>query len=351
MANNINRDLLETDRSGVKVDYRTACPRFSCQNRDTLATGLRHLEEHGYVVISDVLDQDEINTAKNLIWQHLEGLKAPYKIKRGQINTWNQWPGRHEAGIIEDFGAGNSQVQWFLRSISSVKDVFAEIWQTRDLLCSMDGIGLFRPWHLNPNVQQRDILNSTNPWKTVGANWHVDQNPNTKPDRVCVQGILNLLPANETTGGLMVIPDSHRRFHELRSIWKKTGNNSKIPTYHEILQEGYGLLIHAQPGDLLLWDSRTVHCSSPSFVTPTLTLNNNQPPELLRMISYICMTPLALAENPEELIQQRLHAFQYRLTTSHWPHEFHLNGGEISRGENSIQLTDYQMNLILGTDQ
>lgn len=196
---------------------------------------------------------------------------------------------------------------------------------------------------------ERDRENGVNAWKTVGGNWHVDQNPVSKPHRCCVQGIVNLLPANERTGGLMVIPDSHRRFHELLSIWKKTGNNSKIPLYHEILQEGYGLLIHGQPGDLLLWDSRTVHCNSPAFLPPLLP-NPGETIDLLRMISYICMTPVDFAENADELIERRLHAFRFRLTTSHWPHEFQLMGGEISRGENQLELTDYQRNLLLGTD-
>ena len=147
----------------------------------------------------------------------------------------------------------------------------------------------------------------------------------------------------------MVIPDSHRRFHELLSIWKKTGNNAKVPLYHEILQEGYGLLIHGQPGDLLLWDSRTVHCNSPAFLPP-LVPPPGQNGSLLRMISYICMTPIDFAENLDELIERRLHAFRFRLTTSHWPHEFQSMGGEISRGENQLQLTDYQRNLLLGTD-
>lgn len=198
-------------------------------------------------------------------------------------------------------------------------------------------------------IVEGEVKNDINLWKTVGANWHVDQNPVTKPNRVCVQGIVNLLPADETTGGLMVIPDSHNRFHELLSIWKKTGNNSKIPSYHEILKEGYGLLIHAQPGDLLLFDSRTVHCNSPAFVTPP-PLNDGELPSLLRMVSYICMTPLAFAESPQELIERRWHAFRYRLTTSHWPHEFHIMGGEISKSENNIHLTDYQRNLISGSD-
>lgn len=165
----------------------------------------------------------------------------------------------------------------------------------------------------------------------------------TKPNRVCVQGIVNLLAADQHTGGLMLIPRSHLRFHELKSIWKKTGNNGKVPNFHEILRDNYGLLIHAQPGDLLLWDSRTVHCNSPAFDQPTID-------GLLRMVSYVCMTPLSFAENIDELREKRLHAFQNRLTTSHWPHEFQLMGGEVSRSENTIELTDYQRNLILGLD-
>jgi hypothetical protein len=153
---NEDRETMEVDRVGVKIDYRTQAQRFSCQDPETLANGLRHLEEYGYTIISDVLNENEVNTAKNLIWQHLEGLKAPYKIKRGQIHTWNQWPGRHEAGIVEDFGSGNSQAQWFIRSVPTIKDIFAEIWHTRDLLCSMDGCGLFRPWHLNPQIPRKN---------------------------------------------------------------------------------------------------------------------------------------------------------------------------------------------------
>ena len=148
----------------------------------------------------------------------------------------------------------------------------------------------------------------------------------------------------------MVIPRSHNRFHELLSIWRKTGNNSKIPFDHEILQEEYGLLIHARPGDLLLWDSRTIHCNTPSFLTPPRPQHNDDAFGLLRMVSYICMTPLTFAENPDEIINRRLNAFRYRLTSSHWPHEYQTMGGEISRGENTIQLTDYQRNLILGID-
>ena len=143
---------MDVDSVGIRVDYRSGTRRFSCRDEQSLVDGLRHLDEHGYTVIADVLDDEEIDEAKNLIWQHLEGLKSPFKIKRGQVDSWNQWPGRHEAGIVEDFGSGNSQAQWFIRSIPMIKDIFARIWNTRRLLTSMDGFGLFRPWHLNPHI-------------------------------------------------------------------------------------------------------------------------------------------------------------------------------------------------------
>lgn len=145
-------EIDDFDASGVRIVFRQPCQRFSCLDNDQLDQAMKHLEENGFAVISDVLNQDEVDQAKQLIWQYLERLKSPYKIKRNDIRSWNTWPGRHEAGIIEEYGAGNSHVQWFIRSIPSIKDVFARIWKTRNLLCSMDGIGLFRPWHLNPNI-------------------------------------------------------------------------------------------------------------------------------------------------------------------------------------------------------
>ncbi|CAF5139723.1 unnamed protein product, partial [Rotaria sp. Silwood1] len=64
---NKNDELMEVDRVGVKIDYRTKSQRLLCQDPETLADGLRHLAQHGYTIISDVLDETEINTAKKLI--------------------------------------------------------------------------------------------------------------------------------------------------------------------------------------------------------------------------------------------------------------------------------------------
>ena len=73
------------------IDYTTPAPRFSVKNDETLKAGLAYLDEHGYAVISDVLDQDEINENKNLVWKYLENTSNNC-IRRGEPETWsNNW--------------------------------------------------------------------------------------------------------------------------------------------------------------------------------------------------------------------------------------------------------------------
>jgi len=53
------------------INYTTPTPRFSVKNDETLGAGIAYLNEHGYAIISDVIDQDEINVNKNLLWKFL----------------------------------------------------------------------------------------------------------------------------------------------------------------------------------------------------------------------------------------------------------------------------------------
>jgi hypothetical protein len=81
LSNNVSRP----------IDYRTPTPRFSVKNDETLIAGLTYLNEHGYVVISDVIDQDEINVNKNLLWEFLENIPNN-AIRRDDPESWsNEW--------------------------------------------------------------------------------------------------------------------------------------------------------------------------------------------------------------------------------------------------------------------
>jgi ABC-type Fe3+-citrate transport system substrate-binding protein len=80
-----------SDMINNEIDYTRPTPRFSVRNDGTLNDGLAYLNEHGYVVISDIMNQDEININKDLLWKFLENVSNG-TIRRDDPDTWsNQW--------------------------------------------------------------------------------------------------------------------------------------------------------------------------------------------------------------------------------------------------------------------
>jgi hypothetical protein len=80
-----------SDMNSAQIDFTTPTPRFSVTNEDTLNDGIAYLNENGYVVISDIMNQDEINGNKELLWKFLEKV-SNNTIQRGDPETWsNQW--------------------------------------------------------------------------------------------------------------------------------------------------------------------------------------------------------------------------------------------------------------------
>merc|ERR1711920_126315 len=99
-------------------------------------------------------------------------------------------------------------------------------------------------------------------------------------------------------------------------------------------------LVCARAGDLVLWDSRCVHCNTPGMLVecevgapassrdepcgeteegdfPASTVEAD--PELLRVVAYVCMSPSVKA-SPDTL-SQRKHAFLHNVTANHWPND------------------------------
>merc|ERR1711879_414456 len=73
-------------------------------------------------------------------------------------------------------------------------------------------------------------------------------------------------------------------------------------------------LVSCRARDLVLWDSRCVHCNMPAVTTPTSPCD-----ELLRIVVYVCMTPKAWAT--DEVLKMRRQGYEVHLTSSHWPHK------------------------------
>merc|ERR1712115_586650 len=94
-------------------------------------------------------------------------------------------------------------------------------------------------------------------------------------------------------GGLQVIPDSH--LDEAKEAFKLSHMHMRssgdwCPCDDEDLKEK-ALLLLAEPGDLILWDSRTIHGGK----VGTGNCQRNEPIDLARLAVTVAMTPRAWA--------------------------------------------------------
>ena len=297
---------MSEQHSSISIRYERV-PRLQPGSPDSVA----YLKEHGYVVIAKALDLQQTQHALAGLWDYLEGLETG--IDRLDSRTWDDdnWPTAVHGGILPSYGIGHCQAQWFIRDIPGVKKSFAALWGTDDLLVSFDGVSLWRPWSVDPS------------WKTnLGSSWlHIDQHPIGRPGRQCVQGLVNLLPTSESAGGNVIVPGSHRLFTEIPDLYTErlaridpSIDHFRFPKEDPLFLDNEPITCHMEAGDLLLWDSRTVHCSSPG--------SGHEFPsnELVRAISLICMMPRSRSN--EEVISRRKAAIAKKTSTTNWSDRF-----------------------------
>ena len=289
---------------------------------DDSSSWLAHLETQGYVVIREVATSDQVKHARDLLWSFVERNTT---MRRGEPATWTdaafQKIGHVGTGICAGCYAGHSALCWYVRCLPPVKRAFELIWSTDQLLVSFDAMNIFRP---PGSGETADAIRTLSNW------WHVDQG-RLKRGRHAIQGFVSLTDATTATGGLCVMPGSHVYHDELLSY---TAAHDKdylqvpSPDINPLCRNPRFVTCHA--GDLVLWDSRTVHCNTPALING---LAKGSPPaspvqrDLLRAVVYVCMTPASKA-SLEVLTHRRL-AFAARQGTNHWPHEFDSSDGEM----------------------
>mmetsp|Transcript_67298 Transcript_67298/g.156234 ORF Transcript_67298/g.156234 Transcript_67298/m.156234 type:complete len:381 (+) Transcript_67298:63-1205(+) len=273
-------------------------PRFELEDPGWL----EHLDREGYAVVASVASPGEIAHAKDLLWNFLETATA---CRRDLPETWSdeecQRVGNVRTGFVNQAGIGQSDFMWYIRTLPRVRGAFERIWGTMSLLVSFDGANIFRPWHHGFR-------------KTICGWWHVDQGA-AKQGRHSVQGLVSLLLADATTGGLTVLPKSHLRHAEVtQDMANPSKDYCRVDHYEPVVRESVRRLVSCQPGDLLLWDSRTVHANSPAPRQPTTPAG-----QLLREVAYVCMTPKCWASLDAR--RRRRTAYEQGVTCAHWPHE------------------------------
>lgn len=275
-----------------------------------------YLEEEGFVVFANALSPAEADHAMTLLWDYLEGLGTG--VDRSKVETWDddRWPTTVHGAILPSYGIGHTAAQWYIRDIPNVKEAFAQVWDTDDLLVSFDGVTIWRPWTYNPA------------WKTnEGNSWlHIDQHPIGRPGKHCVQGLVNLLPTSESTGGNVVVPRSHMRFETIPDEYAErlarihpSIDHFRFPDDDPRLKDTKPIMAQLSAGDLLLWDSRTIHCSAPGTKVPESSGH------LLRAASLVCMMPRS--KSNAGVIAKRKEAVEALTSTTNWSDRF-INADE-----------------------
>ena len=352
-------DLLEC------ADAEHAKYRFDLTEFDKVT---EYLLENGYVVIKKVLSDLDIETGKSLLWDLLTSDAIGWD--QNDNTTWDTCKigGELHNGLIWGKGMGQSKFQWFGRKHPKVLQIFSRIWShdafpgdineadqsvfarygskainlikhggvkkvngETDLLTSFDGIGLFTPWYL---ANESDRTNSG--W------YHIDQNVVAKRGIHTIQGYLTYYDQNESTGSTCLIPKTHLEVENGNplNISAMGGDFIRIRKGCKFLdsKQFKKILVCCKAGDMVLWDSRTIHCNSPALL-PLKEMRNvhlhrkkvigdekevNEKVDLLRLVSMICMVPKYRLKNEDKkmVLKERVDAYVNKCTLSHWPTEF-----------------------------
>jgi hypothetical protein len=218
-----------------------------------------------------------------------------------------------------------------VRSLASVRELFRRLHPGASRLSSsFDGLLAWRSSH-----------------PTEKGWFHVDQNPQAKPGAASFQALANLLPADPSTGGNVLVRGSHRLFpgHFLSPPYAGRLAELAGEDWLEVLPDdpeleaaaarGDVMMSGLGAGDVLLWDSRTWHCSYPPLAPPAEGARLGRAAVLVNMVDAELVT--------EEVRGRREQAVREGRTGTHWPDKQAQLGGE--RGE-EVALEERRVELM-----
>jgi ectoine hydroxylase-related dioxygenase (phytanoyl-CoA dioxygenase family) len=252
------------------------------------------LAEQGYAVVRGVLSPEATTTAVQDLWGLMEALSS---IRRDKPATWRigkNWPPMLHGGMIQYLG--HTQVQWRLRELTA--PLFASYYQvpTTELATSFDGLCMMHG--------ARGYQNAGN----LVSFLHTDQSP-LRVGEWSIQGLVNLADSGPDDGGLVVIPGTHL---EHAAFFQGHPQGQQREDWYKLTEaerERYApraRKVCAQPGDFLLWDSRTFHCNT----VPARK-------DAIRACVYICMLPRERV--PSYIRAKRAQGWEQRRTSCHHP--------------------------------
>lgn len=299
--------VLKPQQTGYRMQVDGSDPAFYNWRDD--------LVRDGYAIVNGAVPAERALRYADQMYSLLESFRLGYDRNDPSTVHPDKLPVISEKGMLLPYGACHEDFVWGVRGEPGVVGAFEKVYGTEDLLVSFDTI--------NYGFHNREKLPANKPWP------HQDQDPDV-PGFLCLQGLVNLLPNGPNDGGLIVCKGAHllsEQFHdEMRSA-----NEDRIPAW---TREWYGFTdkgiqwlkdhgcewvkVEAEPGDLLLWDSRTPHYN--------VAASGQQD----RLAVYTCYMPVADATQ-QDLVRKK-YAWDRKVGTTHWPNVQFLGTNKAMRG-------------------
>ncbi|ORY34554.1 hypothetical protein BCR39DRAFT_556072 [Naematelia encephala] len=267
---------------------------------------LKDLERDGFVVVKSVVPKERAAEYARQGEDWLEGLKFGYK--RDDTSTWDvqKLPKHNHGGLYSHYSFAHAQFVWDAKAEPGIVDLFEKIWGTDKLTVSFDGGSLAVP------LPAEQVQGNKAPWP------HSDQSA-YRPWTHCIQGLLNLLPIGREDGGLVVMKgtaqlfgkyfEEHKHLEPAEGWTKRDGYNWTDEQLKWFTDRGCEWVKpDMEPGDFVLWDSRTVHYGAAPMR------------EKKRFAIYICYKPDEFMT--EEQRERKVEAFKRGYCTSHDPTDF-----------------------------
>lgn len=272
-------------------------------NSDKLA----ELKENGYVVI-DLFDSE----------------KSEKYLK--EFNKWNESIVDKPIpphGVISHYQIGHQPFTWSLRTEDKLIEAFKQAYETKDdLVVSFDGWG-----YIPSNLKRKD------------KDWfHIDQPPK-RTEFACYQGQVAMTDNEERT--FRCIPGSHKYFKDHFTEFPSKNPSSGFQKINFDFYISKGLEpknIPLKRGQLLIWESRLVHCNRYGEAGET------------RVVAYVSYLPRSKATSAQ--LKKRIQAFENKRTTSHWAYPLKINSLQPQVYGDKSKLIDYdKLPKILYTEE
>jgi hypothetical protein len=263
----------------------------------------RMLAHYGVAVWPYALSEEAAERALTGLWTTLE--KTFPDFRRAAPSTWRALRdnGAKHGMLLQTHGLGWSQPVVDVRQDPQLVARFAALWSVKPeaLASSADGLSVY----LN-------TPDSKGGWHRPGVgDWlHWDRAPDDATPSI--QGFVNLLPTLEDGAALQLLTKSHRhqaefaaRFpHAQRTRFYLLDGQAEADFF--MANGAKHVCIAVAPRDLVLWDSRTIHCGRAA---------SRHASSLERVVIYTAMQPRAWLDDAKDRERKRRAHAQLRSTT------------------------------------